>query len=259
MHRTFSTFAAIAFALGSITTTACSDDTPAGPSQPDANQGGTATLKASAPTPVSPVGDVTISGLRPTMQVTSASGRFVNEEFAHDFELQTTSGSVVRNETMSGTAWSFPENLAVDTQYRWRARAVLNGIFGPWSDFQTFRTLNLPGCENGRLTDPKTYFFFVIGRTQGSPARDWEDVMRRSGIPAGPVAGQRFGSNAPFYGLSQQISSSGQLRGRVFLPTDTPNPFGYYIQDVDFLSDPSGSRWDWRPFGSPAYEPRACP
>ena len=109
------------------------------------------------------------------------------------------------------------------------------------------------------MVDMRAYFFYLINRTEGQPAGDWQAVMRASGIPAGPSAGQRFPPNAPFYGLSQQIDSGGGLRGRVFLPTNTPNPSGYFIQDVDFLSDPSGSSWTWRPHGTPAYAPRPCP
>ncbi len=259
MYRTYSIFVTCAFALVSLTTIGCGDDTPAGPTPPPASSG-SASLKATAPTPVSPVGDTTINGLKPTLQVNGASGQFINQSYAHNFELQNSSGAVVGAETVGGTSWSYPNDLAANTQYRWRARAVLDGIYGPWSDAQSFRTFLLPGCQNGVMVDMKAYFFHIIGRKEGDPARhDWEDVMRRSGIPAGPVAGQRFGANAPHYGLSQQISSSGELRGRVFLPTNTPNPFNYYIQDVDFLSDPSGTTWAWKAHGTPAYAPRACP
>jgi hypothetical protein len=257
MSRKFSIFAC-AFALVSLATIACSDGTPTVPTPPAPT--GPSTLKANAPTPVSPVNDQMVQGQRPTLQVQSASGDFVPQTYAYNFEVQNSSGSVLRSETVPSPSWTYPEDLELNTQFQWRARAVLDGAPGPWSDVQRFRTFSLPGCINGRLLDMRAYFFFIINRREGDPARhDWEDVMRRSGIPAGPVAGQRFPPNAPFYGLSQQISSSGDLRGRVFLPTETPNPFGYFIQDVDFLSDPSGTRWAWSPHGSPPYAPRACP
>ena len=183
-------------------------------------------------------------------------GRFPTR---YDFELQTASGTLVRAETLPGTTWAFPDNLANDTSYRWRARAVRNNAFGPWSALRQFRTQNLVGCENGLMVDMRAYFFNLIGRTEGQSARDWQAVMRASGIPAGPTAGVRLPPNAPFYGLTQQIDSGGGLRGRVFLPTNTPNPHGYFIQDVDFLSDAGASSWAWRPHGTPAYAPRACP
>jgi hypothetical protein len=262
MYRTFPKFVPVAFAFVCFTTFGCSDDPPAAPT-PQPNPGGTPALKANAPIPSSPGNGETLNTQRPTLQVepaiasTSIAG---GQNFAYDFEVQTESGSLVRMERNVGnTSWTYPEDLALDTNYRWRSRAVLENVPGPWSEFRAFRTLSLPGCRNGRLEDPKAYFFHVIGRKEGDPAGDWRDVMRRSGIPAGPVAGQRFPPNAPFYGLSQQISSGGELRGRLFLPTDQPSSFGYFIQDVDFLSDAAGSRWAWRPFGHPPYAPRACP
>lgn len=261
MYRTFPKFAVFAFAFVCLTTIGCSEDPPAAPTpQPS---GGTQALKANAPTPSSPVNGETLNTQRPTLQVQPAiasTSIAAGQNFSYDFEVQTSGGSSLRTQNVGNTVWTYPDDLALDTPYRWRARAVLDGVAGPWSDFQSFRTLSLPGCRNGRLEDPKAYFFHVIGRKEGDPARhDWEDVMRRSGIPAGPVAGQIFPSNAPHYGLSQQISSSGELRGRLFLPTSSPNGHNYYIQDVDFLSDASGTRWAWRPFGAPAYAPRACP
>jgi hypothetical protein len=264
MHRKLPIVPTLAFALVSFTTIACSDSTPVSPtpsSQALALAADGSSLKVTAPTLLSPINGTVINGLRPTLEIAGSAGQYVNPQggYQYTFEVQTASGALVRSETLSATSWAFPANLDNDTPFQWRARAVRNSAFGPWSAPQTFRTRSLPGCENGLLVDMRAYFFFVINRTEGQPARDWEEVMRASGIPAGPVAGQRFPPNAPHYGLSQQISSSGELRGRVFLPTNTPNPAGYFIQDVDFLSDPSGSRWAWHPHGSPAYAPRPCP
>ena len=260
MCLTYSIFAACAFALVSLTTIGCGDDTPAGPTPPPASSG-SASLKATAPTPVSPVGDATINGLKPTLQVNGASGQFINQSYAHNFELRNRSSAVRRHRDGGRNQLVVPRQSRGEHASTGGERALSwMASTGPWSDAQSFRTFLLPGCQNGVMVDMKAYFFHIIGRKEGDPARhDWEDVMRRSGIPAGPVAGQRFGANAPHYGLSQQISSSGELRGRVFLPTNTPNPFNYYIQDVDFLSDPSGTRWAWKAHGSPAYAPRACP
>ena len=263
MHRKLPIVSTLAFALFSLTTIACSDETPVSPTpSPQGLAADGSSLKVTAPTPISPINGAVINSLRPTLEVTGSVGQYANPAaggYPYNFELQTASGTVVRSETLAATSWAFPSNLDNDTPFRWRARAVRNTAFGPWSVSQTFRTQSLPGCENGLMVDMRAYFFNLINRTEGQPAGDWQAVMRASGIPAGPVAGQRFPPNAPHYGLSQQIDSGGGLRGRVFLPTNNPNPFGYFIQDVDFLSDPSGSRWAWRPHGTPAYAPRPCP
>jgi hypothetical protein len=264
MLRVFSIV--LAFACAAFTTIACSDETPVSPTPSTTAQGQAvgadgSTLKVSAPNPVSPDDGATLNTLRPTLEVTSAAAQYAGRAmpYSYDFELQTASGTVVRAETLPGTTWAFPDNLANDTSYQWRARAVRNNAFGPWSALRQFRTQNLVGCENGVMVDMRAYFFSLIGRSEGQSAHDWVAVMRASGIPAGPTAGVRLPGNAPFYGLTQQIDSGGGLRGRVFLPTSTPNPHGYFIQDVDFLSDAGGSSWAWRPHGTPAYAPRACP
>ena len=50
-------------------------------------------------------------------------------------------------------------------------------------------------------------------------------------------------------------------RGRVFLPTETPDDLGYYTRPVDILEDTGGGRlkWTWKEWRGPAYVPRACP
>ena len=221
----------LAFACAAFTTIACSDETPVSPTPSTTAQGQAvgadgSTLKVSAPNPVSPADGATLNTLKPTLEVSSAAARYTGQavSYSYNFELQTASGTVVRAETLPGTTWAFPDNLANDTSYQWRARAVRNNAFGPWSALRQFRTQNLVGCENGLMIDMRAYFFNLIGRTEGQSARDWVAVMRASGIPAGPTAGVRLPSNAPFYGLTQQIDSGGGLRGRVFLPTSTAKP-----------------------------------
>jgi hypothetical protein len=112
---------------------------------------------------------------------------------------------------------------------------------------------------NGVLSDPERWFFNLIGRAKGQDASDWYAVLTRSGIPDGLGPGQVPPANASHYGITQQAGASGP-RGRLFLPTTTPDDLGYYTRPVDILEDAGGGRlrWTWREWPGPAYVPRAC-
>ena len=94
----------------------------------------------------------------------------------------------------------------------------------------------VPGCINGLLLNPMAYVFYVINRQVGQPAADWEAVLQASGIPAtssvpGTVA------TAAFFGITQWKGSAGNVRGRLSLPTATPDALGYLTRSVDILAD----------------------
>lgn len=115
------------------------------------------------------------------------------------------------------------------------------------------------GCVNGTLSDPRAYLFSLIGRAEGSSATDWAEVLTRSGLPAGSRAGVRPPPDAPSFGLTQQIDSSGNVRGRIFLPTAAPDDYGYYLHAIDVLEG-QPLRWGWKDWlGGPPYAPRPCP
>jgi hypothetical protein len=80
-----------------------------------------------------------------------------------------------------------------------------------------------------------------------------------SGIPEGLGPWQKPAPNASHYGITQQ-SGAGGPRGRLFLPTETPDDLGYFTRPVDILEDAGGGRltWTWREWSGPAYVPRAC-
>ena len=239
-----------------------------------------------APVPISPVSGLVASSARPALLVNNAGvqGRAGRVEYWFEVSLDQAFSRIIVQQGVerSGgaqTSLQMPD-LPSSTLLFWRVAGFNGTIAGPWSLTQSFRTPGVapapappapppappgppipgaPGCVNGVLSDPRAYFFALIGRTEGSPAGDWASVLQRSGLPAGPTAGVRVPSNAPFYGLTQQINSSGQVRGRLFLPTDTPDAHGYYIYQVDVLSDASANRWVWNPLGGPQYVPRRCP
>lgn len=114
---------------------------------------------------------------------------------------------------------------------------------------------SIPGCTEGLLLDAKAYFFALIGRTEGSPAPDWEGVLAASGIPNGHPPHVQSDPRV-HYGITQQVGMGGP-RGVLFLPTDTPDDLGYYTRQIQVVD---GHNWTWidRFVGGPPYAPRPC-
>lgn len=261
MHRMYTHVWMVVLGCSLLTTVACTPNTPAAPAASTGNPvtgPDGSTLKVSAPTPTSPSEGQVVNTTSPTVQVSGASGQFASGSFSYQFELQNASGSPIANQTVGGTSWT-PTNLALDTQYRFRARATSDGAFGPWSSVRSFRTFSLPGCVNGRLVDPKTYFFWLIGRNPGDIAGDFQFPLRVIGFPNGNPPGVRPTSGPPNYGMTQQISGGTVYRGRLWLPTARPDALGYYAREVDLLEG-NPVRWAWKENNDgPPYDPRPCP
>jgi hypothetical protein len=264
MHSTFNHVARALPVVALVTTIACSGGTPVAPeSATSAVPGSVAagpdgeTLKANRPTLVSPINNVELTTVRPTLEIGTASAKYANQDFNYEFEIQTSSGATVHKQTVAGTSSTPGDDLQNQSTYRWRARAVLGNSTGPWTDFATFRTISIPGCINGRLLDPAAYFFYIIKRKPGERARDWFEVMSNSGIPPGPPPGVDPGPE--FYGMTQQAGSGGP-RGRIFLPALDSDAFGFRVSAYDILENsPAGLVWTFKYFDGGGYAPRPCP
>lgn len=109
------------------------------------------TLKVTPPTPVSPTGGIRTDTLEPEFVLTDAEGLFADPVLEHRIELYTAGGTFVLNSPKLApngtpeTRWEVPDNLELDTAYRWRARAEIGADYGPWSDFADFITLDYRG------------------------------------------------------------------------------------------------------------------
>jgi hypothetical protein len=219
-------------------------------------------LKASAPTLTSPAEGVEIIG-SPTLQISGAQGLVAGQTFQYQFEISNSNGTVLDTAIVDGTTLIYTGVLPQSSTFQWRARASRDSqFFGPWSNARTFKTGALPGCINGRLTDPAAFFYWKINRTLGTGTNnaDWQNALRASGFPAGYPPGVRPPVGPPFYGFSQQIDSSGNLRGRVFLPTDIPEHNGFYSRETNFLTNGCGALcWTWQEIGTSPYAPQTCP
>jgi hypothetical protein len=154
---------------------ACSNnsETPTSPSsaQPGAAAAGPAgeTLKATAPTPVSPV-----NGTQPTTSLQLVAGKstspFSNSSgsFQYEFEIRRSGNPVAGcTQTVGGGSGSQVTytptcTLEFDATYGWRVRAVYQNRQGPWSAEATFRAPAGGFLRGNEFFDPLTN-----GRTVG--------------------------------------------------------------------------------------------
>jgi hypothetical protein len=163
-----------AFALATLI--GCAHDpessgTPTSPT-PGGNEAGPQgeTLKATAPTPQSPV-----NGQQPDSLVLvagKASPAFGGgaSNYSYEFEIRNSGGTaaVCPAVTVAGGGGSTVSHtptcaLTFDQQYTWRVRAVFAGAQGPWSPNATFRAPAGGYIRDNEIMDPLTN-----GRTAGN-------------------------------------------------------------------------------------------
>jgi len=163
-HKKFVACAAaavMAVALG------CSNDSPTPVSPTGAETGGSSagpageTLKATAPTPQSPINNqqpdslVLVAGKSsPTYPVGSPPA------YTYEFEVRNSGGTTTLCSTVvpggSGSSVSATPNctLEFDAAYTWRVRATFAGAFGPWSANATFRAPAGGYIRGNEIMDP---------------------------------------------------------------------------------------------------------
>ena len=148
---------------------ACENSSPSAPSGTNGGPGGGAggfsatdisgmaaadgsTLKVSAPVPQSPISNVEVEVLTPTLTVANAQSPFVSGiNFDHEFQVYRVepnggltpvdSGTVPQG--VGATSYVVENPLNDDTPHQWTARAVFQESHGPWSEMVAFRT-NVP-------------------------------------------------------------------------------------------------------------------
>jgi hypothetical protein len=126
-------------------TSPTSTEQPQGAANPDGS-----TLKATAPELRSPVGGGQLKTARPTLVTGTSHGLYVPLTLAYTFELSTPSGTVVHTSPLvqpdgDQVSYQLPSDLALNTRYRWRARAEWNGHPGPWAAYGEFVTTDYRG------------------------------------------------------------------------------------------------------------------
>lgn len=112
------------------------------------------TLKVTAPSLQSPINTVQLATLSPTFVLTNATALYSSTPtLTYRIEISTPAGVVVYTATSvaagssGSTTWQIPEDLALDADFRWRARAEYGSAVGPWSGYGTFRSLDYRGLN----------------------------------------------------------------------------------------------------------------
>jgi hypothetical protein len=189
---------------------ACSknSETPVSPSaaQPGVSEAGPngETLKASAPTPQSP-----IDNAQPDQLVFTAgksTGTFdsaLAAAFSYEFEVRNAANSstvcssgALGGGSGSSVTWTASGcTVEFDTAYTWRVRATHQGAFGPWSSAAAFRSPSGGYIRGNEVFDPLTN-----GRTVG------EIVGSVTFLPGVGVRLNDFGSHIR-YRLPQTLTT----------------------------------------------------
>jgi hypothetical protein len=151
---------------------ACSSERSSTPMTPSASSatgsGGTSsiaaasdgsTLKASAPRLMSPIGNARLDTEKATLVIQQSTTTYSTATpLNYRVQLMNTGGAVLEERTGSGTSFLMNTTFDFNTQYRWRARAELEGSVGPWSTTESFLSIEkVDGYIRGtELYDPLT-------------------------------------------------------------------------------------------------------
>jgi len=155
---------------------ACSKKAPS-PSAPSAAEQASAeanadgsTLKATAPTPQSPVNGVRLEALQSVVLVAgnSTTAFMPDVPLSYRFELTSAGGAIVENVLVPGgsgtTSRAVTADLDSETPYQWRVRPEYQGTAGPWSALAAFVAPVSEGyIKGGELYDP-----LINGKTVGN-------------------------------------------------------------------------------------------
>ena len=115
-------------------------------------------LKATAPVPISPRDGTRFDGVPGVVMlvVEHATGTFVPAIFDYRFEVYDRArllDSFLTPSEAAGATCLFAGQLVENTTYRWRVRAEIDGVAGPWSESWTFVTGSLPRGGTLGFTD----------------------------------------------------------------------------------------------------------
>jgi len=139
-----------------LTSAACqSSSLPSGPSSLSAAPGGLfdvgpngASLKASAPIPQTPVGNVVATSLTPAFIVTGGLLAYATDAVQYRFRVTDAAGAVI-DSGLTGPVWTPAAPLTPRSNYQWVARTEYRGGTGPWSTTAFFTTPVAPGNDYG--------------------------------------------------------------------------------------------------------------
>lgn len=182
------------------------DQKPASPTTPSTSTAASSTgatgdsvaLKVNAPALTSPVGGARLTEAQVTLTFQAATAKYVTgETFTYRVQLMDAASTLLEEKTGTATSYKMATQFNPDTLYRWKVRAESQGMSGPWSTTETFRSMLKPS-----------------GYIKGTEIYDPLDDGKTVGTVIGPVTwlpgqGVRLDSNNSWivYTLSQPLTS----------------------------------------------------
>jgi hypothetical protein len=114
------------------------------------------TLKASAPSLQSPINGVKLTTTTVVLSAGPATPQFAaGVPLQYRFQVMNSAGTIVDQALVSTTTWTVNATLAPNATHTWRVRSEYLGEAGPWSNLQSFVTVD-PAIINDPLTNGRT-------------------------------------------------------------------------------------------------------
>jgi hypothetical protein len=236
MFRSRTTLTAAAAMLAVAVACSKQASSPTSPStQPAAGTAPTAadgsTLKATAPTPTSPVNDQQLSD-SPTLVATASALKYsAGGTLQYRFEVYNDANvKVIDSGLQAASTYRVTAQLALRRRHTWRARAELNGSVGPWSSSASFITPEGGYLRGNSAFDP-LYNGVTVGQTVGP-------------VTFLPNQGARLESINSYirYALPQTLTAgefSMEVQGlRANAAGDKTKVFSMSTNSDDFITDP---------------------
>jgi hypothetical protein len=150
------------------------DQKPASPTTPSTSAASgasaaadTVMLKVNAPALTSPVGGVRLTEAQVTLTFQAAAAKYVTgETFVYRVQLLDSASTLLEEKTGTATSYKMATQFNPDTLYRWKVRAEQQGMAGPWSVTETFRSMEKP---SGYIKGTEIYDPLDDGKTVGTP------------------------------------------------------------------------------------------
>lgn len=142
------------------TVLACSSKTPATPAAPAPGSTAAAdgsTLKATAPTPQSPVNDQKLQSSQVVLTAAASSTTYApSAPLQYRFQVFNSANTMVQDSGLiAAPSWAVTAQLVGNQRHTWRVRPEYQGQPGPWSSTASFVSAD-PALVNDPLTNGKT-------------------------------------------------------------------------------------------------------
>ncbi|PWT79875.1 MAG: hypothetical protein C5B57_13145 [Blastocatellia bacterium] len=154
--------------------------TPVAPTSPSSSAPDGSTLKATPPSPQSPINDQQLTTAQVMLVTGASTAQFADGvPLQYRFQVFNAANVLVQDSgVVGGTSWPVTATLQGRQRYMWRTRAEYQGAFGPWSPVVSFIA-----AETALVFDPLTNGT-TVGQQRGGffTGQGWQSGARDSGI-----------------------------------------------------------------------------